>query len=116
MSERGFTEEQRTELASQGFVALPNDYSDEPYIFTANLIKDGESRCLLDKENSFTCPVRLIQGMQDSDVPWQTAYRIKNSIVEGDVDVLLVEQGDHRLSRPEDLTLIDSQIKALSGP
>lgn len=110
-----FTEDQRADLTRQGFVALPNDYSDEPYIFTENLIRDGETRCLLEKDNRFACPVRLVQGMQDSDVPWQTAYRIKNSIIESDVDVYLVEQGDHRLSRPEDLTLIDSQIKALSG-
>jgi hypothetical protein len=54
--------------------------------------------------------------MKDNDVPWQTAFRIKNAVTAaGAVEVILVEQGDHRLSRPEDLALIDTQIRAVSG-
>jgi hypothetical protein len=59
-------------------------------------------------------PVRLIQGMRDPDVPWQTAHRIRNAI-EGDIEVFLVEDGDHRLSRPQDLALIGREVAALSN-
>lgn len=64
----------------------------------------------------FPFPVRLIQGMKDTDVEWQTAHRIKN-VLSGDTDaeVLLIEEGDHRLSRPQDLALIDVQLQKISG-
>lgn len=110
-----FNHEQKENLQTDGFVALPNDYSDEPYIFTRALIEDGNDRCLLEQENTYPMPIRLIQGMKDTDVPWQTAFRIKNTIPDGNVEVLLVEQGDHRLSQPDQLELIDQQVKILSG-
>jgi pimeloyl-ACP methyl ester carboxylesterase len=109
-----FSQEQHAELNEKGYVLVPNDYSDEPYIFTKTLIDDGEQNCLLDHEFSFDFPVRLIQGMKDVDVPWQTAYRIKN-VLGGDSDVLLIESADHRLSEPENLALLDEQVCLLSG-
>lgn len=112
----GLNPEQQSALMRDGYVDLPNDYSDEPYRFTAALLDDGEQYCLLDRAVAISCPVRLIQGMLDDDVEWQTAHRIKNAIVApSDADVFLVEQGDHRLSRPEDLALIDRQVRAVSG-
>lgn len=114
--EAALSESQKQEMMEQGFISVPNDYSDEPYIFTAALIEDGRRNFFLGYDDySFPFPLRLIQGMKDTDVEWQTAYRIKNAAPESDVEVLLVEEGDHRLSRPEDLVLIDEQVKALSG-
>lgn len=107
--EEEFTEELKAKLAAQGYIELPNDYSDEPYIITKALIDDGNDQLFMERTHKFDVPVRLVQGMKDADVPWQTAHRIKN-VIEGDVEVYLVEEGDHRLSRPEDLELIDAQI------
>ena len=106
---------QRRELDVRGVLRIPNDYSNEPYLITKALIVDGEQHCLLDRTHIFSAPIRLVQGMMDNDVPWQTAYRIKNVIKEGDVKVLLVQSGNHRLSRAEDLALIDAQVREISG-
>ena len=105
---------QRRALDKNGYLEMPNDYSEEPYLITKALIEDGEHYCLLDRPHVLAAPARLVQGMKDNDVPWQTAYRIKNAIKQADVKVLLVESGDHRLSRPEDLALIDRQVTELS--
>ncbi len=107
------TQAQKAEMAAQGFIHVPNNYSPEPYLITKSLLDDGEKHCLLDHPFKLPMPVRLVQGMKDEDVPWQTAHRIKN-VIEGDVEVLLRENGDHRLSQPDDLALIGAQVAALS--
>lgn len=105
---------QKQQLESKGFVDIPSDYSDEPYRVSKELLDDGDRLCILGRDNVMMAPVRLVQGMKDSDVPWQTAFRIRNATA-GDVEVILIESGDHRLARPEDLDLIDRQVRKLSG-
>lgn len=103
-------------MQERGSIEIDNDYSDEPYIFTRALIEDGARYCLLDAPLEISAPVRLVQGMKDDDVPWQTAARIKNTLTRpGNAEIFLIESGDHRLSRPEDLALIDGQIAELNG-
>lgn len=110
------SDQQMQEIEEQGYTELPNDYSDEPYIITKALIEDGNQRCLLDTEMPLQMPVRLVQGMKDADVEWQKAHRIKNAITDEnkDVEVILVEEGDHRLSEPDQLELIDNQVEAIN--
>lgn len=110
--EAEFTAEQKAKLAEDGQVELPNDYSDEPYIITKALVDDGNDNCVMDGHYDLSVPVRLVQGMQDADVPWQTAEAIR-SIMSGDVKVVLVEDGDHRLSRDQDLELIAAQVREI---
>jgi pimeloyl-ACP methyl ester carboxylesterase len=110
-----FTEEQKEEMASRGYVEIGHDYGDDPYIFTKGLLEEGENQCLLDKEHVFNFPVRLVHGMEDNDVPWQVAFRIKNAIIDGDAEVSLVETGGHSMSREEDLELIDNKVKEVSA-
>ena len=105
---------QRQALEDKGFFEEPNDYSDEPYIFTRALIEDGRTHALLDGPVDLDIPVRLIQGMKDEDVEWQTAHRIKNAITGDDVEVFLIEDGDHRLSRDSDLELIGKVVRDVS--
>ncbi len=112
--ENHFTPDQLNELEEKGFVEVPNDYSDEPYIYTRTLIEEGRVHCLLDKELKIDIPVRLIQGVQDPVVSWKTAMEIEKALKGAEVDVILIEDGDHSLSRPEDLTLIDKEIQSLS--
>lgn len=111
-------DEQRAIIACAGIIRIPNHYSDDPYVITKRLLDDGPAHYLLEKPLELCFPVRLLQGMNDEDVPWKTAFRIKSALVSGgnnDTDVLLLEEGNHRLSRPEDLALLDMQVCALSG-
>ena len=113
--EEELTAQHRAELAEKGYFEEPNEYSDEPYLFTAALLEDGRKQALLGGEIALDIPVRLAQGMKDTDVPWQTAHRIKNAITGKDVEVLLVETADHRFSRPEDLELLGRTVLDLAA-
>ncbi len=104
--ERDMSKAQKEELLAQGYIALENDYSDEPYIITRKLIEDGRNHCLLKDEINLNIPVRLIQGKKDADVPWQVAEQIKNAITGKDVQIIYIEEGDHRLSKPEELEVL----------
>lgn len=105
--ERGLDATNRETLMRDGRVELPNDYDPaDPYIITRKLIEDGRGNLLLEKNINFSGPVRLIQGMRDTDVPWQTALELQKSLASDDVVVQLVKNGDHRLSEPDDLKRI----------
>ncbi len=108
------TDEQKQEMKEKGHTELPSDY-DEPYIITRDLIEDGKEHCLLDRQHNIAVPLRLIQGEEDVQVPWQTALKIEKAFKDCVADIVLIEDGDHSLSRPEDLALIDREIKGVSG-
>jgi pimeloyl-ACP methyl ester carboxylesterase len=99
----GFTSEQKQQVETQGFVEIPNCYDEEPYKITKALLDDGRNHLLLKAEIPLDCPVRLIHGDKDEDVPWQTSLRIAENIRSEDVETLFVKGGDHRLSEPHDL-------------
>lgn len=111
--EKEMTKEQHAEMQKNGYLAVPNDYSDEPYIFTKALIKDGRENSFLEEGLDLTIPVNLVQGMKDADVEWQTAHRIKNALSKTDTHIVLIEEGDHRLSAENELQIIDEQVQAL---
>ncbi|MAE50694.1 MAG: alpha/beta hydrolase [Micavibrio sp.] len=106
-------ESQRQEIEEKGRAELPNDY-DEPYILTKALFEDGKQHLLLDAEQDIDVPMVLIQGMADPDVPWEVTARIEKAFPKSEVDIVLIEDGDHRLSRPEDLALLDKEVTNLS--
>lgn len=108
------SEDQRRILEEKGRIENPNDYSDEPYIFTKELFDEAENHFLLNKKNAVEVPITLIQGMKDTEVPWEVTARIQKAFTGQEVDILLLEEADHRLSRPEDLELIDKEILNLS--
>ena len=113
--ENRLSHEQREQMNLNGFIEIESDYSAEPYIITKKLIEEGRDHALLNKEVHYPCPLRLIQGMKDPDVPWQTAWKIRNAASKNsDIHVMLVENGDHRLSAPSDLAMIDEQVRLLS--
>jgi pimeloyl-ACP methyl ester carboxylesterase len=112
------TDQQRQFMARDGFVEVPCDYDDgEPYIITQGLIDDGRQNLLLAGDIVLNQPVRLIQGLKDSDVPWATALRLQERLTSTDVEVTLIKDGDHRLSEPDDLArlkvTLDSLLNAL---
>ncbi|MDA8232939.1 MAG: alpha/beta hydrolase [Magnetospirillum sp.] len=99
-----FAPEQRREMLETGWVTLPNGYDPaSPWRIARALIEDGRRNLLLRDAINLRCPVRLLQGQRDADVPWRTALRIAECLAAEDVEVLLVKDGDHRLSRPQDM-------------
>lgn len=98
-----FDETTRTEMVKKGYILRACDYGDDPYTITHALIEDGWNNHMLASPIQLNIPVRLIQGTEDADVPWQTAQRIADRIVGDDVEVILVPGGDHRLSRDLDV-------------
>lgn len=109
----GLSKEDKHSLIANGYFLRPSDYG-EPYKVTKKFLDDGDQHCLLDMPIRLFFPVRLLQGMKDDDVPWQTAHRIANAISGEDKKVFLLEGGDHRLSRDEDLKLLGQQVAELS--
>ena len=98
-----FDAEVKREIKMKGQWSRPSDYSDEPYIITRKLIEEGRKHLLMDGVIETGCPVRILQGVQDPDVPWQHAAALVERFVRDDVVFTLIKDGDHRLSRPEDI-------------
>jgi len=103
---------QRTRLMQEGVVHLPSQYGD-PTPITRALIEDGRNHLLLSAPIALDCPVRLLQGQADPDVPWEMVLRIAEHIASPDVHVTVVKDGDHRLSRPQDLALLCRTVGGL---
>ncbi|MBU2604583.1 MAG: alpha/beta hydrolase [Alphaproteobacteria bacterium] len=97
-----FSAKAQAEIMEQGFTLRPSDY-DEPYTITRALIEDGRQWQVLDKPIDFDGPVRILQGMQDSDVPWTHAARLVDAMTTSDLAITLIKDGDHRLSREQDI-------------
>ncbi|MEM7638400.1 MAG: alpha/beta hydrolase [Pseudomonadota bacterium] len=98
-----FSAEQQAEIMQQGRTLRPSDYGD-PYPITRALIEDGAQWALLDASIDLTCPIRILQGQQDPDVPWAHAFRLVDALVSEDLVFSLIKDGDHRLSRDQDIT------------
>ena len=105
---------QRATLATQGYLANPSAYGGE-HRYTKALIEDGRTRLRLGGKLPITCPVRLLHGQLDPDVPWETSLRLAAALEATDVQVTLIKDGDHRLSRPQDLDLLAQTLTALLG-
>ncbi|HXW26205.1 MAG TPA: alpha/beta hydrolase [Xanthobacteraceae bacterium] len=90
-------------IEREGFWDRPSAYSTEPYRITRRLIEEGREHLLLGGLIETGCPVRILQGVQDADVPWSHAVDLSARLAQDDVVLTLVKDGDHRLSRPEDI-------------
>jgi pimeloyl-ACP methyl ester carboxylesterase len=98
-----FTPEIRRELEKTGIWTRPSAYSPEAYVVTRRLIEEGRDHLLLGGMIETGCPVRILQGVEDPDVPWRHAVELVSRLASDDVILTLVKDGDHRLSRPEDI-------------
>ena len=105
---------ERTKIQRDGVLHVPSQYG-AAYPVTLRLIEEGREHLLLDRPIQLDCPVRLLHGQQDPDVPWEHSLRIAAAVSGGDVQVILVKDGDHRLSRPEDLALLRRTLRPLLG-
>jgi pimeloyl-ACP methyl ester carboxylesterase len=93
----------KREIEDKGFWMRASQYSEAPYPITKRLIEDGRKHLLLDGLIETGCPVHILQGVQDPDVPWRHAEALLSRFAHDDVVLTLIKDGDHRLSRPEDI-------------
>jgi pimeloyl-ACP methyl ester carboxylesterase len=103
---------ERATLERDGVLYVPSQYG-EPTPITRALIQDGAKHLVLNGRIPIHCPVRLLHGQADPDVPWELALRISEQAETPDARVILVKDGDHRLSRPADLALLRQTVSAL---
>ncbi|MGJ5175088.1 alpha/beta hydrolase [Bradyrhizobium oligotrophicum] len=102
---KGFSPEIRQEIETRGVCMRPSEYG-EPYPITRALIEDGRNHLLLGGAVNVGCPVRILQGAKDPDVPWQHAFALAHRLPADDVVLTMIQDGDHRLSRPQDIARI----------
>ncbi len=95
--------DQRRQLAERGELTYDSAYEEGPVPFTRTLIEEGRQHLILRAPIELSCPVRLLHGMADPDVPYQSSLRLAGRLRNTDVTVELIEDGDHRLSRDSDL-------------
>src|SRR6202165_5623071 len=101
----GFSPEIREVIETQGVWRRPSQYG-EPYPITRALIEEGRNHLLLGSAIEVGCPVCILQGAQDPDVPWQHAFALAHRLPKDDVVLTVIQDGDHRLSRPQDIARI----------
>ena len=110
---RRATEEARRAILEEGVWYRPSQYGDEPYAITRGLIEDGRNNLLGTKLWNPGCPVEIIHGRLDPDVPFAHSERLVASLTGTPVNLIEVPDGEHRLSRPQDLELLCERIAAL---
>ncbi len=104
----------QAELMAKGVIYEPSQYGEEPYTITRKLIEDGREHLVLRAPIEFAGKVRLLHGMNDPDVPWELSPKIARMVTSPDVRVTLIKDGDHRLSRDQDLDLLRATLAELS--
>jgi pimeloyl-ACP methyl ester carboxylesterase len=104
-----FPPEVQQEIATTGVWLRPSQYG-EPYPITRALIEEGRNHLLLGSAIEVGCPIRILQGAQDPDVPWQHAFALAHRLPVDDVVLTMIQDGDHRLSRPQDIARIIAAV------
>ena len=98
-------------LDKQGHVDVPSEYSTEPYRISRQLIEDGRQHLLLGRAIEVGCPIAVLQGARDRDVPREHAARLVQHLLTDPLTFTLIPDGEHRLSRPQDLALLEAAIE-----
>ena len=106
---KNFSPEARAEIETNGVWFRPSEYG-EPYPITRRLIEEGRNHLLLGGSIMVGCPVRILQGAQDPDVPWKHAFSLVHRLPVDDVVLTMIQDGDHRLSRPQDIARIIAAV------
>ncbi len=112
---KGMSAADREALLREGRLKPPSDYSPEPDVITSKLIEDGRDNLVFPRAGDITCPVRILQGMKDRDVPWRHAMRLAEALGATDLRVTLTGDGDHRLSSPADLERLIAAVDEIAA-
>ncbi len=105
--------ETRETITAKGSIRIPTPYSDEGYLITRKLVEEARNHLVMRGSIAVNCPVRLLHGMNDSDVPYETSLTLADRLTSNDVQTTLIKDGDHRLSRDSDLALLQRTIEGL---
>jgi pimeloyl-ACP methyl ester carboxylesterase len=108
----GFSQEEKMRLLNEGRLERPSEYG-PPLVTTRTFWQSGEALRMLHREIAVDCPVRLLHGQRDPDVPWHHSTHLAGRLRSADVQTILVKDGDHRLSRPQDLALLVAAVASL---
>lgn len=104
---KNFSPAVKKEIETKGLWLRPSDYGDgSPYPITRNLIEEGRNHLVLGSAIDLGCSIRILQGAKDPDVPWQHAFALTHRLPADDVVLTMIQDGDHRLSRPQDIARI----------
>lgn len=109
----GFTDEEKRTIREAGRLEQPTPYGEQPYVTSRTFWESGERRLLLASEIAVDCPVRLLHGQQDPDVPWRHSLLLAERLRSADVQTILIKDGDHRLSRAGDVALLIGAVAGL---
>jgi len=109
----GMPKKARKELTETGVYRAPSDYDEAGYVITRALIEDGDRHLFGDRLIETGCPVHILQGVRDTDVPWRHATELVSRLASDDVVLTLVKDGDHGLSRPEDIERLEAAIAGI---
>ncbi|MFL2771739.1 MAG: alpha/beta hydrolase [Rhodospirillaceae bacterium] len=107
------SKEEQNEMKKDGFLEQPSDYDQEPYYISYGLIEDGRDCLVMHDTIPIHSPVRLLHGQKDNDVPFSTSLALAEIITSSDVETILIKDGDHRLSQPDDLSRLVTIIEQL---
>lgn len=105
-----FSEQQKQELYDKGIINLESEYSDEPYLITKDLIEDGKKHLVLTDDININCPVKLLHGKNDMDVPTSCTVNLAKKLTSKNVEVNLLENADHRMSSDEALAILKDTL------
>jgi pimeloyl-ACP methyl ester carboxylesterase len=108
----GFSQGEKMNLLAEGRLERPSDYG-APLVTTRAFWQSGEAARMLHRQIAIDCPVRLLHGQRDPDVPWHHSTHLAGQLRSADVQTILVKDGDHRLSRPQDLNLLIATVASL---
>ncbi|HEY0116440.1 MAG TPA: alpha/beta hydrolase [Allosphingosinicella sp.] len=109
----GFSDADKQVIQRDGRLVEPTPYGDQPYVTTRGFWESGESLKLLEREVAIDCPVRLLHGLADPDVPHAVSLALADRLRSSDVQTILIKDGDHRLSREQDLALLITTLSQL---
>lgn len=109
----GFSQEEKLTILRDGQLARPTEHGDAPQVTSRGFFESGEANRLLGMEIAVDCPVTLIHGQQDRDVPWEYSVRLARQLRSSNVQIRLTKDGDHRLSRIEDIARMLAEIEWL---
>jgi pimeloyl-ACP methyl ester carboxylesterase len=104
----------RSEIETKGFWLRPSAYATEPYPITRKLIEEGRDHLLFDKPIRTYCPVHILQGLKDEDVPPDHVHSFVEHLAGDEVVLTSIKDGDHRLSRPQDIALLIAAVEAIA--
>lgn len=111
--EPNLTDEHRRQLATRGYIEEGSDYLDEPNRFSQAFLDDGRANRVMGKTIETHCPVHILQGMLDTDVPYEHALKLAAHFPKDTITMSLIADGDHRLSREQDLAMLENAVSAI---